>query len=198
MVTRYLDIAERPLRQAAGAVIHTRHTSVAGEASGRSGSTGWDAGEKVKGHVTLIEPKDGSPPDPDARVIRRVKTNWARIGGDIEMHWRDGVLIPDYVDEHARPSAEEVFLMLLDRQIARGSNLSANSQAPNYAPGVFAKMSRMENWGYDKPAFTKALRQLLEVEHVLEVQTYWKNSDERHRLVRAPAGSTPRHSEEPF
>jgi hypothetical protein len=182
MVTRYLDIAERPLRQAAGALIHTRHTSVAGEVSGRSGSTGWDAGEKVKGHVALVEPKNGVP-DPDARVIRRVKTNWARIGGDIAMHWRNGVLVPDFIDESAKPSVEVVFMRLLDKVAERGGNLSAVPNAPNYAPRMFERMAGNE--GHDRFAFARALEKLLEEDHAIEIEEYTRDRHTYYKIVRA-------------
>jgi RecA-family ATPase len=170
-----------------GAVKLLGHPSRAGQqmGTGTSGTVGWEGLFRARDYMTIPMAANGEPEDRNARHMQCWKNNWAPWGGELRLHWHNGVLVPDQIDEASKPSVEDVFLMLLDRQIARGENLSA-VPGPNYAATVFSRMSAAENWGYSKDRFSWALNQLLEVKHALMVEDYVHDYKPRKRLVRRP------------
>ena len=81
------------------------------------------------------------------------KANYAARGQTIELHWQNGVLIPDRqptgIEAHIqRKTAERVFLDLLDRVMAEGQYVSHKPNG-NYAPRIFSQRP-------DRERFTKA------------------------------------------
>lgn len=91
------------------------------------------------------------------------KANYGRIGGEINMTWRDGVFVPD---EHAtgldalavNAKAERVFLTLLGKLTEQGRRVNA-AGGHYYAPKVFADHPDCE--GVTKRAFKAAMERLL-------------------------------------
>ena len=90
-------------REIAGAVVCCAHPSLTGMNSasgnsGNSGSTAWPAA--FRSHLYLEVPKaeDGEEPDAkggDRRILTRKKSNWAKTGETLPMHWKDGVFVAD-------------------------------------------------------------------------------------------------------
>ena len=51
--------------------------------------TGWDGA--FRSRLYLSSPKaEGQVPESDERILTRVKSNWAKAGETITMHWHDG------------------------------------------------------------------------------------------------------------
>lgn len=101
------------------AVVLLAYPSLTGMASGSglSGSTAWNASVRSRLYLERVV-QDGDDADPDRRVLRTVKANYGRTGGEIGMTWRDGVFVADEaetsVDRMAGAAkAERVFLKLL-------------------------------------------------------------------------------------
>jgi RecA-family ATPase len=123
------------------------HPSLTGIASrkGSSGSTGWDNSVRSALYLTPAEAQDGEASDPDLRILKTVKSNYARTGSQIAMRWRQGVFVaeeadaPAWLDKKASSTlADTVFLSLLATYTARGSYVS-EKPGPSYAPTIFAK-----------------------------------------------------------
>jgi hypothetical protein len=152
--------------------------------SGESGSVQWDAA--FRSRLYLAAPKKENEDDvidPDARVLTRVKANYAARDGQVDLGWSDGVLRSfGSVEAGDRPDAETVFLTILDKMTAEGQNLSHNSRAGNYAPKLFTQ--RAERCGYKVRDFEHAMQSLIGM-HEIRLQEYGKPSDQRQRLVRA-------------
>ncbi|TVQ52094.1 MAG: ATPase, partial [Rhodobacteraceae bacterium] len=79
------------------AVVVLAHPSVAGMASGSglSGSTAWNASVRSRLYLDRLKDADGFEADAEARVLRTVKSNYARSGGEIALTWRGGVFVAD-------------------------------------------------------------------------------------------------------
>ncbi|KKB80407.1 hypothetical protein VW35_04180 [Devosia soli] len=159
-------------------VILLAHPSLSGMASGTgsSGNTAWNNSVRSRLYlerVTVGEAGRAVEPDPDARVLRTVKANYGRVGGEIPLRWSNGVLVPevselgaDFRNALAEQEAERTFLSLLSKFAVEGRHVSATPSA-NYAPVVFAKDARAG--GLSKRVLTEAMNRLFATRQI-EVQ----------------------------
>jgi RecA-family ATPase len=81
----------------------------------------------------------------------------------------------------AEQKAEHVFLQLLDKYLARGMNISANT-GPTYAPTKFAEEREAKTAKVSKAALKAAMSRLLDTEKITSEPT--RNDSRSHRLVR--------------
>lgn len=146
------------------AVVLLAHPSLSGlnSGSGTSGSTGWNNSVRSRLYFERVK-QDEYEANPDARVLRTMKANHGRIGGEISMTWRDGVFVADAVETGldrmaTGMKAERVFLKLLRVHTEQGRQVNASSGA-NYAPSAFEKHPDRE--GITKAAFRTAMEHLL-------------------------------------
>lgn len=180
-------------REIGGAVIALAHPSRAGmnSGSGDSGSTAWVGTFRSQLHLSTPRPdEDSEPSDPDLRVLTRRKSNNARRGDEIELRWRDGVLVPTrdtsgILGWIERKSAKRVFLELLDKVTAEGRYVAESSRSPNYAPMLFARRPDRER--FRQGDFKRAMEELF-VEGAIKIGTCKGGGrHERECIVRAPS-----------
>ena len=146
------------------AVMLLGHPSLTGLSSGTgtSGSTAWNNSVRSRLYLSRII-QDGYEPDPDKRVMSTKKANYGRVGGEINMTWREGVFVPDEVPTGldalaVNAKAERVFLTLLGKLTEQGRRVNAaGGQA--YAPKVFSDHPDSE--GVTKRAFKASMERLL-------------------------------------
>ena len=125
-----------------GAVVLTSHPSLSGRNSGtgEAGSTAWN--NAVRSRLYLVR-EDDAPQD--ERVLKTMKANYSPLGNEITLKWQDGVFAPDHPETGVLGSieksrAENTFLEAFDRLAAQGQTVNTNSNQPNYAPKLMAKM----------------------------------------------------------
>jgi RecA-family ATPase len=150
-------------------IVLLAHPSLSGMAngSGSSGNTAWNNSVRSRLYLERITEDGGSKPgerDPDARILRTVKANYGRTGGEIPLRWSSGVLVPevselgsDLRQALAEQRAERVFLNLLVEFAAEGRHVSATPSA-NYGPSVFSKDLRSD--GVSRRALVEAMNRL--------------------------------------
>jgi RecA-family ATPase len=93
-----------------GAVILCAHPSVAGmnTGTGTSGSTAWNNAVRSRLYLTRATNEDA---DPDARLLKTMKSNYGPQGSEIELRWQCGVFVRNAVDNgDPYGQAEIVFL----------------------------------------------------------------------------------------
>ena len=142
------------------------HPSLSGMASGSgtSGSTAWS--NSVRSRLYLARVREGdSEVDPDARVLRTMKANYAAKGGEISMRWHQGIFAvgersgADVVLSTRQMRADAVFLELLKTYADQGRFVGA-SPSPTYAPAVFVRDPKAA--GIAKKDLEGAMNRLLE------------------------------------
>jgi RecA-family ATPase len=150
-------------------IVLLAHPSLSGMAngSGSSGSTGWNNSVRSRLYLERVMESSGVKavePDPDARVLRTVKANYGRTGGEIPLRWSNGILVPDISDlgvdlrnALTEQRAEKAFLNMVQEFAAEGRHVSATPSA-NYAPSVFAKDARSD--GMSKRSLVEAMNRL--------------------------------------
>lgn len=131
------------------AVLLLAHPSLSGlnSGSGSSGSTGWNNSVRSRLYFERVT-DEGHEADPDLRVMRTMKANYGRIGGELGVRWKDGAFVPlsseNGLDRMAAAAkAERVFLKLLREFSQEGRTLSDKISSA-YAPALFAKSGRAE------------------------------------------------------
>ncbi len=148
------------------AVLLLAHPSMSGMSSGTgtSGSTAWNNSVRSRLYLDRVKSNDFEA-DPDARVLRTVKANYGRTGGEVRMRWQDGVFVtpvdtlPTALGALAEANrADRIFLELLARFDAEGRYVSAHGTANNYAPTAFARHPNAD--GIIKRGFQAAMDRL--------------------------------------
>ncbi|MCZ8133421.1 MAG: AAA family ATPase [Rhodobacteraceae bacterium] len=176
------------------AVVLLAHPSLSGLTSGRgtSGSTAWNNSVRSRLYlerVTTAEDGATIEPDPDARILRGMKANYAPAGAEIALTWRDGVFVAaageSGLDRMAKTAkAERVFLRLLQEFTDEGRRVTV-STGHGYAPTIFAKSGRAE--GCTKAALAAAMESLF-ARKVLTLGQEGPPSRRVNFIVRASEG----------
>jgi RecA-family ATPase len=172
-------------------VLLLAHPSVAGMAkgTGSSGSTGWSNSVRSRLYFDRIRADDNSEPDPDARVLRSMKSNYGRVGDEIMVRYRSGVFVPDLVTTSAgdpvttAAKADRVFVELLRKYIDQNRYVSA-SEGKSFAPFIFAKDGALQ--GVNKRSLKDAMERLL-ASGKIENAPYGAPSKKMFRLYVASA-----------
>jgi RecA-family ATPase len=161
------------------------HPSLSGMStgSGSSGSTAWSNSVRSRLYLDRVR-ESGVEPDPDARVLRTMKMNYGRAGGEVRLRWHDGVFILDAGPETSLAQAtkiqqaETVFIDLLGAYNASGRFVTSTTGA-NYAPAAFAKEERGQSIG--KRLLETAMNHLFEGKRI-HLGEYGPPSKRRKRL----------------
>ena len=178
-------------RDIGGAVLLNAHPSRSGLSTTGDmdgGSTAWSNTARSRWALTRPPAEEGAAPDANARVLARRKANYASIGNEIALQWRDGVMMPQIAASGtsgapARAAAEGVFLTLLDRCMGQGQAVSSSATAPNFAPRLFGK--RPDREGYTRRDFDAAMQSLFASKRI-RVSEYGRPGKWRSRLERDP------------
>lgn len=96
-VRGFINALRRISRATNCAVILTSHPSIQGLAtgSGISGSTAWNNTVRSRIYLSKEKRDDDEPPDPDVRILRNMKANYAPIQNTKRLRWLNGAFVPD-------------------------------------------------------------------------------------------------------
>jgi RecA-family ATPase len=146
-------------------VLLLAHPSLSGMSGGKgtSGSTGWNNSVRSRLYLLRVEDESGREADTDARVLRSMKSNYGRVGDEINMRWQRGMFAPDRLTAGGDPMvaaarAERVFTELLKKYIGQNRYVST-SEGKSYAPFIFRSDAAKE--GVTKKELQIAMEQLL-------------------------------------
>jgi RecA-family ATPase len=152
------------------------HPSLSGlsSGSGSSGSTGWNNSVRSRLYLERVKDESGAEPDPNARVLRKMKANYSTIGDEIRVRWERGVFVPTsaaatgFSALAAKQDADEIFATLVGAYQTEKRHVSSTPSA-NFAPAVFARDARSQ--GIGKKALGDAMNRLFAARRikVLEV-----------------------------
>ena len=149
------------------AVLLLAHPSVAGmtSGSGYSGSTAWNNSVRSRLYLTSGEG--------DARVLKTVKSNYGKKGGEIHLEWRDGVFVthdpsePTIADGLIASHDDKKFLAILSKLNRNGMRPSPN-RSPSYAPKLILR--HPDGKGTKAHAMEQAMHRLLDAGKIKVVQ----------------------------
>jgi RecA-family ATPase len=168
------------------AVVLLAHPSLTGinSGSGLSGSTAWN--NSVRSRLLLDRPRGdkGDEVDPDLRVLRGMKANYARGDASIWLRWQKGRWAPDGSLESfngvaTQAKVDQVFLDLVGRFQAEGRDVSPN-RGPTYAPAILS--SHPDALGVSRKALELAMNRLLGAKKIV-VEPLGPPSKRRSRII---------------
>jgi RecA-family ATPase len=175
-VRQFIGLLRGICRRRHCSIVLLSHPSVAGIASGSgiSGSTAWN--NSVRSRLYLEAAKD----DPDARVLRFMKSNYGPKGEPLALRFQRGVFVQDEVTAAKTPAeADAMFLAMLDKY-AKQSRWVSTNKSSTYAPKVFADD---KSCGFKSADLKDAMDRLLERKEIVAEQ-HGPQSRQRTRLVR--------------
>jgi RecA-family ATPase len=127
-------------------VLLLAHPSQSGLTTGQGtgGSTAWN--NTVRSRLYLDLP---NPAGPDARLMRRMKANYAARSGEVRLRWKDGVLVPEaseaFKDGVPWDTIRALF-QAIDKAWKEGKPLSTVKQtrgSGRYFPAVARKLHQV-------------------------------------------------------
>lgn len=191
-VAAFLGLLEQLSMEIDGAVVllahpNKQHSQGNKQGNEYSGSTGWSAHVRNRLFLDWNAGEEGVPVDPDERILRRSKANYAARGEEILFRWHKWAFVteadlpPNLNAEFAavaRANTEnERFLACLDKLTDERRNVSHSKSAGNYAPKVMAAMPMAA--GMKAKQFGEAMNRLLHLEQVFAAQPLWKGGDRK-------------------
>jgi RecA-family ATPase len=149
------------------AILLLAHPSISGmkDGTGYSGSTAWNNSVRSRLYLTSGEG--------DARVLKTVKSNYGKKGGEIHLEWREGVFVthdpsePTIADGLIASHDDKKFLSVLSKLNRNGVRPSPN-RSPSYAPKLILR--HPDGKGTKAHAMEQAMHRLLDAGTIKVVQ----------------------------
>jgi len=191
-VATFLGLLERLSIEINGAVVlmaHPNKQHAQGNRQGNeyAGSVGWSAHVRNRLFLDWDSPEDGMPSDPDARVLRRSKANYAARGEEVLFRWHKWAFVREddlpanvgaEIAAVARANSEnERFMECLAKLTEEHRNVSHSRSASNYAPKVMAAIPSAG--GMRIKQLEAAMNRLLHLGTVLAAQPLWRGADRK-------------------
>lgn len=164
-VTKFVNLLYLLVRTWGVTIVLIGHPNKSGDAY--SGSTAWL--NAVRSQIEIARPQgEGEALDPDARVLRVGKANYARQGNELAFRWHDFAFIRDEdlptdtraaLNKSLMANAENAaFLRCLEAATGRRKAVS-ETPGTNFFGTVFPRMPEAK--GMKKEAFQRAFERLL-------------------------------------
>jgi RecA-family ATPase len=165
------------------AIILLAHPSQTGmlTGTGSSGSTGWSNSSRSRLYMTRPDDKNA---DPDLRIIKTMKINYGKTGGEIRVRWQEGAFVlddgkPAMAEALLDAKSDRIFVDVLSMLNRQGRNV-CHVPGTTYAPAVMAKLPEAE--GMTKDRLTKSMNTLLR-DGTIKIIKEGPASKQRQRLI---------------
>ncbi|MBS87160.1 MAG: hypothetical protein CMN64_04580 [Sphingobium sp.] len=196
-VASFINLCNRLAIAIDGAVVIVGHPNKAGDSY--SGSTAWENQVRSRLFMEIPVDDDGNCPDPDARVMRREKSNYAQRGGDLNFMWFKGsFVLPDAVPEEqkidtaaiAKASRENDLFMVCLAKATEQKRAVSHVNGINYAPRIFAHMPQAK--GVKEMDMRAAMERLLSLGKIILDQPLWRGPNRvmKQGIVAAEGGKS--------
>lgn len=127
------------------AVVLLAHPSLSGMETGTGGSTAWS--NTVRSRLHLHREKN----NPDVRVLEVKKSNYAGIGTQVRLMWKDGCFISDTEEgndeffDSDRDTIDGVFIRYMEECRDRGDTVGFAKNTEHYYARKFVEFAKVEN-----------------------------------------------------
>ena len=195
-VAAFINLCNRLAITINGAVVIVGHPNKAGDSY--SGSTAWENQVRSRLFMEIPENEDGSFSDPDLRVMRREKTNYARRGGELAFMWYKGAFVlPDVVPEEHREQTTDIAKASRENDIFMNCLAIATEQRRavshvngiNYAPRIFAHMPQSK--GVKENDLRAAMERLLSIGQIELEANLWQGANRHWKVGIKAKNSAP-------
>lgn len=162
------------------AVLLLSHPSLTGmgSGSGASGSTAWNNSVRSRLYLTRPEEEADRKRDPDLRVLRTMKLNYAAgLGDERRVRWSDGRFVVGLARVTVEADDEAAFLLQLAAFEKQGRAVTSMT-GHGYAPKLFNEADTT----ISKKSFEQAMRSLFEA-GAIALEDYGPKSRGKQKLV---------------
>jgi RecA-family ATPase len=187
---QFISMLRKPAIEYGCAFLTLAHPSLSGIMTGRgtSGSTGWSNSVRARMYLEALE-VDGKEADPNLKVLRQPKANYAKAGFELALRYENGVLVPTNTGAPLSAEAkglqvEEIFMTLLLRLYGEERFVN-NKSGPSYAPAIFALEPEATGAMISKKALQAAMVRLFQKKRI-KIEAYGPPSRGLTRLIEAP------------
>ncbi|MBB4642354.1 AAA family ATPase [Rhizorhapis suberifaciens] len=189
-VAGFINLCNRLALHINGAVVIVGHPNKAGDSY--SGSTAWENQVRSRLFMEIPVNDEGVATDPDARVMRREKSNYAQRGGDLNFIWFKGAFVlPESIPEESRFNVDgiaqaslenDLFLRCLAKAAVTKRAVS-HVNGINYAPRIFAHMPEAKGAG--ESAFRGAMERLISLGKIELDAPLWRGPNRvmKHGII---------------
>ncbi len=178
-VRQFINLLTRLAHEIDGAVILLAHPSATGKASGAGdgGSTAWSNSVRSRLYLKRPEAVGGEDPDPNLRILSRLKANYAATGVDLSVRWEDGAFVntvdPGMAGEgedgsitaHRMREEEACFLAGHNELTAKKLRINVHKGQANYAP-KFLREKTLVCAHLSESALTGAMNRLIKANRI--------------------------------
>jgi RecA-family ATPase len=187
---QFISMLRKPANEYGCAFLTLAHPSLSGLMSGRgtSGSTGWNNSVRARMYLETLE-VEGKEADPNLKMLRQPKANYAKAGFELALRYENGVLVP--VNTGVPPSGiakeiivEEIFMTLL-RRLYREERFVNDKIGPSFAPAIFEREPEAAEAIIRKAALRAAMVRLFQKRRI-KLEPYGPLSRHLTRLTEAP------------
>lgn len=178
-VAAFVNLLNRLALTVDGSVLFLGHPNKVGQ--DYSGSTAWE--NQVRSRLFMEEPN--TEVDPDLKVLRRAKSNYARKGEEVTFRWHSGAFVrdadlpPDESRDLACAAAAAThnlrFLACLAEMTRQRRHVSEKPGA-NFAPKIFEGMSEAK--GSKKKELQEAMNRLFRLGQI-DRSELWRGPDRK-------------------
>jgi RecA-family ATPase len=164
-----IGLMKRLSRRHRAGCMGIQHVSLSGAQSGMGtfGTMGWHNFARARAYFKSLSEKDRA--DDGLRLLSFMKQNYGPRGKPIELQWSAGRFVIPSVASFERRAAEmkvdDLFLMLLDRAVARDLLVSPN-RSNRFAPTEFLKEPEAAAQGVTKAQFEASMKRLIDSEAI--------------------------------
>lgn len=168
-VRQFINALTRLALEIDGAILLLAHPSQSGKAlgTGESGSTAWN--NSVRSRLFLLRPTpgNGEPEDMDARILSRMKANYAPAGASVPMRYVEGAFVATGAEAFAddtwtvdrKRKAETSFLKGVIELELKNLRCNASKGQSGYAPKAILEKTTAAN-GFSLDELVAAMNRL--------------------------------------
>jgi RecA-family ATPase len=180
-VRQFIALLTRLARAIDGAVILLAHPSQTGKTtgSGDGGSTAWSNSVRSRLYLKKLDAAAGEEPDPDRRILSRVKANYASTGVDLNLRYDRGAFInADGLSggafdtgRHAgrQRDAEEALMTGMNELLVKGMRCNVHKGQANFAPKALREKTAVCAT-FSEDELTFAMNRLIKTDRLRSVE----------------------------
>ena len=189
-VRQFIALLTRLALERDGAVLLLAHPSVTGKnsGSGDSGSTAWCNSVRSRIYLKRQEAVSGDTPEPDGRILSRLKANYATANVDLTLRYKAGAFVLDGVPDGADPqthqrshAADDAFIAGLKELNVQNLRCNVYRGQPNYAPKTLREKTQ-GGAAFSQEELAAAMNRLIRAKRITSLED-GPPSRPRSRLV---------------
>ncbi len=178
-VRQFISMLNRVAIEINGAVVLLAHPSQTGRntGSGDGGSTAWNNSVRSRLYLKRPDAPEGELPDPDLRVLSRMKANYATTGEELSLRYQDGMFISEGLiisvqdgwSKERIAETDQAFLKGLQELSDKSMRVNTYKGQANYAPKALREKTNAAE-GFSVDELAHAMNRLIKANRIESIE----------------------------